>query len=207
VRISVPASTPPSALETQAGIAAQIAMAMDRRSPTDVAAGVPAFDAAVIANPDSPDAEAVSTMAVNRRLPILYVSKGVIPAATNQALAALNINKTYVIGGPGVVSKFVEGKLAAEGRNPVRLGGPDQFATSIDVLKESIALGLPTNQVFVGNGSVPLHPALLGYASGRIGGLLLLTPDGSTQAAQNRLDNLGLSPLVDRLIASNVKTP
>jgi putative cell wall-binding protein len=182
--------------------AKQIALALDRRSATDKTAGLPAFDAVVIANDTSPDASAASTLAVNRRLPVLYVGRNAIPTATTDALAALNITKTLVVGGPGAVSDAVVAQLASAGRNPTRLGGADQYATSVAVLQESIARGLPTNQVFVADGTNPLHGALLGAASGRIGGLLLLTHGGSVGEAELTARNLGLAPKLDRLISS-----
>jgi len=202
------AGVPAGAIErisgpSKAAVAAQIALAMDRRSPTDKAAGLPAFDAVAISRDGSPESTAVSDLAAARRIPVLYVN-GSVPQATTDALHSLNINKALVIGGPGVVGGSVFHQLEMDGLNPTRLGGPDQYATSRAVLEESIARGLPTNQVFVGDGDKPMHPALLGYSSARIGGLLLLTPGGSKAEAESQLAAMGLKPKLDRLLTSTL---
>lgn len=190
---------------TGAALAANVAAAMDRRSDTAKAAALPAFDAAVIALSSGPDAVAASTLAVNRRLPVLYVDKRGIPAETAQALASLKINKTLVIGGPTQVSDAVLNSLASGGYNPTRLGGANQYETSKAVLQASVNdWRLPRNNVFVADGSNPQHGALLGAASGRIGGLLLLTPKGTAAEAKGVLDSLGLTGEVDRILTSTL---
>jgi putative cell wall-binding protein len=188
---------------SKAAVAAKIALAMDRRSPTEQAAGTPAFTAVAISRAGSAESTAVSDLAAARRIPVLYVD-GSIPQVTLDALHTLNVNRVLVIGGRGVVSATVFKQLNAGGLNPTRLGGPDQYATSRAVLRESIALGLPTNQVFVADGDKPMHPALLGYSSARIGGLLLLTPGASTAEARSELTAMGLNRKLDRLLASTL---
>ena len=51
---------------------AAIAAAMDRRSAAQKADGKPAFRDAVVVNPDSPDAGAISVLAAHRRMPVLF---------------------------------------------------------------------------------------------------------------------------------------
>ncbi|MBW3650779.1 MAG: hypothetical protein KY458_09460 [Actinobacteria bacterium] len=168
--------------------------------PAAVRTDLPAFDAAVIANPHSASAASASALAANRRLPVLYVDQNSIPAATSEALQFLGITKTLVIGSTTVISSGVESQLP----NPTRLSGGDQFATSDAVLGESVARGLPKNMVYVADGNEPMHGALLGAAVGRIGGLLTLQPGGSAAAAQSDVDNKGLSPHVDRIVTSDL---
>jgi hypothetical protein len=184
--------------------AASIATTLDRRTASEKTALLPSFDAVTIANPNSPDAAAASTMAVNRRFPFLYVNQGSIPTATQNVLGpfALNVKKAYIIGGPAVVSTAVETQLQAAGITTVRLGGADQYATSAAVLQESINQRVPNNQVFLADGNVPLHGALLGASSGRIGGLELLTHGASSAEAETVLSALGVNPRLDRLIHS-----
>ena len=187
-----------------AAVAKAVAVTMDQRTNTQKTAGIPAFDAAIIANAQGPEAAAAANLAASRRLPVLYVNKTSIPQETADALAQLGINKTLVIGGPGAVGAGVEAALAAAGRNPTRLGGADQYATSRAVVQESIARGLPTNQVFVADGSEPEHGALLGASSARIGGLFLLTPGGTAEAARTALGEMGLTPRLDRILTSDL---
>jgi len=182
-----------------AGTARLIAEQMDRRQPAEKAAGSPpAFDAAVIANPASPDASAASVLAAARRLPILYVNAGSVPPATAAALgsSSLDIDRTLVIGGPQWVSDGVVSQLP----NPKRLGGADQYATSKAVVAESRERGLADNIAYVADGDSPMDGALLGAAAGRTTGLLLLAPEPLEANARAAAADMGLSGLLDRLI-------
>ncbi|HSH23555.1 MAG TPA: cell wall-binding repeat-containing protein [Acidimicrobiales bacterium] len=186
---------------TGATLSKNVAAAIDRRTSTAKTAGLPAFDAAVITTATGPDAVAASTLAANRRLPVLFVDKTAVPADTASALSSLNINKTLVIGGPDVVNDSVLASLP----NPTRLGGANQYETSKAVLQASVNdWKLPTNNVFVANGTNPQHGALLGSGSGRIGGLMLLTPNGTADEAKAVLDSLGLTIRVDRILTSTL---
>jgi hypothetical protein len=189
-----------------AALAANVASAMDRRRPTDKTAGLNAFDAVIIADPASPDAAAAAELASARRLPYLFVNGDSIPPETSAALAALNINLAYVVGGPNVVGDGAVSQLASTGRNPQRFGGPNQYATSGAIVQESVREGEPANQVFLADGDNPLHGALLGSASARIGGLLLLTPRGNVAAVQSIISALHLPPF-DRAIVSQLTRP
>lgn len=181
-----------------AGTAALIAAQFDRRIDVEKTAGVPAFDAAVIANPAGPDAAAAVGLAATRRLPILYVGANSIPAATSAALTSLNIDKTLVIGGSGQIGEAV--KAALPGAK--RLGGSDQYDTSRAVADESIARGVPANIVYVADGSKPIDAALLGAVVGRKNGIMLLAPAplpmlGPSQAAEAGLEGVDRFVLVD----------
>jgi len=158
--------------DSDAATAARIAAEFDRRLPAERAAEFPAFDAAVIANPASPDAAAAAGLAAARRLPILYVGAGSIPAETASALSSLKITKTLVIGGSDTVSAAVLSQLPS----PTRLGGADQYETSRAVVAESKARGLPSNAVYVADGAQPMDAVLLGGAAARGTGILMLVP-------------------------------
>ncbi|MDQ6728892.1 MAG: cell wall-binding repeat-containing protein, partial [Actinomycetota bacterium] len=175
--------------------AAMIASQMDMRSASEKAAGTPAFDAAVIVDPASPDAVAASALAAARRLPILFVDQNSIPAATSAALSSLNITTTLVIGGPQWISDTVLGALPGA----KRLGGADQFATSKAAVAESMARGLPDNIVYVADGSRPMDAALLGAAVGRTTGVMLLSPGPVDITAAGTVSSAGLTG-VDRIV-------
>lgn len=176
--------------------AAAIAQELDRRGDLDRTAGTPAFDAAIIVNPARPDAVSASVLAANRRLPILFANKDAVPQATKDVLAALNIDKTLVIGG----TDSVGGAAFAELPNPERLGSNKLYATSRQVVEESVQRGLPTNIVYVADGKRRFEGALYGATAGRAGGLLLLAPGARRGAALKTLGALGLTGGVDRLI-------
>jgi len=167
---------------------------MDRRGDADRAAGSPAFDAAVIANPSSREAGSAAALAANRRLPVLYVGRNSVPQPTRDALRDLGINRTLVIGGPRVVSQAVLRSLPS----PKRLGGRDEYATSRAVVAESRARGLPSNIGYVADGGG--SAAFMGAAVARLGGLLMLSPN--PQANPERIaTRFGLSRVTDRLVA------
>jgi hypothetical protein len=75
---------------TDAATAAMIPSQFDYRVAAEMTADVPAFDAAVVANPASPDTAAVVGLAAARRLPILYVNADSIPQQTRDALTSLS---------------------------------------------------------------------------------------------------------------------
>ncbi|MEA2255868.1 MAG: hypothetical protein QOG35_1913 [Solirubrobacteraceae bacterium] len=179
-----------------ADTAAQIALAMDRRTAAQKAAGVRAFDGAVIVNPTSPDAAAISVLAANRRLPVLFAGTGAIPAATASALTALAITNTIVVGKADAIGA---GALAGLPK-PQRLGGRDAVATSRAILAESRRRGLPTNIVYTARASRRMDAALLGPAVGRMTGLLMLTHRGQAEVPA-LLDALRIRGSVDRVVA------
>ncbi|HEV3400584.1 MAG TPA: hypothetical protein VG078_02090, partial [Acidimicrobiales bacterium] len=184
--------------------AANIARLLDRRTPTERTGNRPAFDAVIIANPNSLVAPTASALAAHRRLPYLFTDAGggSLPQATLDAMAALNINRTLVISGDNAVAQGVITQLTSGARNPTALGGSNALATSEAVLLESIRWGLPTNQVFTANLDRPRHSALLGQPVARIGGLLYAVPANDLSLAAQRLSALGLTPGLDRIITS-----
>ena len=178
-----------------AGTAAAIATTMDRRSDQQKRDGLRAFDAAVIVNPASPDAAAVSVLAANRRLPVLLTNADGLPPATDAALKQLNITQTIVIGDETAVGSQVLAQLP----KAQRLSGKDAVATSRAIVGESRRRGLPTNVVFSTRATRRMDAAVIGAAAGRIGGLLLLSPGGAREAAK-QLDGLKMRSMVDHLI-------
>jgi hypothetical protein len=167
---------------------------MDRRTTLQKTSGIPAFDAAVIVNPASPDAAAISALAANRRFPVLLTGANALPTATAQALKDLGITQTIVIG----TNQFVNASVLAALPKPQRLGGSNAVATSRTVVAQSRRWGLPTNIVFSTNLTRRMDTAVMGAAVARIGGLLLLSPGGAPEA-QKVLDQLKMRTMVDRL--------
>ncbi|MCA1707063.1 MAG: cell wall-binding repeat-containing protein, partial [Actinobacteria bacterium] len=177
-----------------------IAQAMDRRTDAEKTATIPAFNAAVVVNPTSPDASAAAGLAAARQLPILFASDDgqSVPAATNTALTNLNIIRTLVIGGSSVVSEAAKNSLPSA----TRLGGADQYATSKAVVTESRARGVPDNNIYVADGTKPMDGALLGSTVGRVTGLQLLAPAPLNTTAASALDDIAsnLRGRVDRMV-------
>jgi hypothetical protein len=182
-----------------AGTAAKIATAMDRRSDAQRAANAPAFDGAVVVNRASPDAAAAEALAAHKRLPVFFTGANALPAATSEAIRALGIPRTIVVGSTRWVSTGVQGALP----RAQRVGGSDAVATSRVFTSVSRRWGLPTNVVFSTNARNKMDAALLGAAAGRIGGLLLLSPGGSSQA-RRVLDQLKMRTMVDHLVMAEL---
>ncbi|MDQ3647812.1 MAG: cell wall-binding repeat-containing protein, partial [Actinomycetota bacterium] len=173
-----------------AATAASVATTLDRRTDAEKAANSPpAFNAVAVVNPASPDASAVAGLAAARRLPILFVGRDSVPAATSDAISELDIDKALVIGGSQWVSDDVLNDLP----NATRLGGADQYATSGAVVAESVARGLPPNIAYVADGSKPIDGALLGPVVGRVTGLMALSRAPLSSSAVN-------SGEIDRMI-------
>lgn len=179
-----------------AELAAAIARRLDRRSDTDRAAGAPAFDAAIVINPSSPEAYAASVLAAARRLPILFVGRGSVPPATAAVLSELAIDETIVVGGVGSVSDAVLADLPS----PTRLGSGGAPSTARAVAQEAIERLVPFNIIFVAAPGDPMHAALIGAAAGRSGGLLLLEGRASAERANRSARAIGLGGQVDRFI-------
>ncbi len=184
---------------TPAEVAKAIAIAMDRRPPDQKAAGVPAFDAAVIVNPASPEAFAAAGMAASLRMPILFTDgRDGVPTATREALSALNIATALVIGNSGVISDAVAASLPG----PKRLGGANLAGVTQSVLAESVARRLPKNIIHVADSDQPLDAALMAAAVARTGGLMLVVPGADTAAANDAINAAGLRASVDRIVVA-----
>lgn len=116
------------------------------------------------------DALAASGPAAALGAPILLVAADRVPAATADALAALGVTRTVVVGGPASVSDAVVAALPS----PVRVAGADRFATAVAVAQDARARGVPSSSVFVARGD-RMPDALAAGAGGRI--TLLSAPD------------------------------
>jgi hypothetical protein len=73
--------------------------------------------------------------------------------------------------------------MAALPGTATRLGGADQYATSLAVAGQSVARGLPSNVVYVADSTNPMDAAVLGAAVGRATGIMVLSPGSATPAA------------------------
>ncbi len=160
----------------------------------------------VIANPKTPEAASAAALAAALKLPILFVDeRTVLPPPTLSAISSLGVKKALIVGGTTSVNAGVAGALATALGDPAnvrRVGGADQYATSEAVLTEARTRGLPSNVVYVADGARSVDAAVLGAAVARLGGLMLLTPSGSTATAESRLTALGVDAAVDRLVAA-----
>jgi putative cell wall-binding protein len=188
---------------TAADEATAIAGALDVRNDDEKGRGVPAFNGAVVVNPNSPESATALAFAASQRYPVLYVDKDAIPKATADAFNTMAIRNTWVVGGPESVSDSIMGKLP----NPKRLGGADVDATATAVTNEIKARGLPVNVVYVVDRVRSADAAVAAAAVARIGGVLVLTPGASSAAAEQLTSRLGIADSVDRIVVARSTTP
>lgn len=95
-----------------------------------------------------PDALAVSGYAASRGIPILLVAPDEVPPAVAEVIAALGIDATMVVGGPGAVSDDVLAQLP----RPNRISGADRYETAVAVARELYA-GQVLDDVLIASGA------------------------------------------------------
>jgi hypothetical protein len=187
---------------SDAATAALMPATYDTRAQIVKDADVPAFDAAIIANPATPGAAAAVGLAAARRLPILYVSQNSVPAETLAALDTLDIKDLIVVGNTDDVSAAVLSQLDALPKVTgavTRRGGATVYDTSKAIVLESANRGLPSNVVYLADGANPMDAALLGGYVARATGMLVLAPAPLYANAAGQVSDFGLTG-VDRLI-------
>jgi len=187
---------------TPADIGKAVAGAIDVRSAEEKGRAVPGVPGAVVVNAASKESSAAIAFAAGQRYPILFVDKDGVPPATADALNALNVQTTWVIGGPDAISDATMGKLTGA----KRLGGADTAATTAAVVKELTSRGLPVNVAFVADESRPVDAAVVGAAVARTGGILVVAPGGTSGAAEEQIKALGLTDQVDQVVVAKSAT-
>ena len=139
------------------------------------------------ADPDRafPDALSAGSLSASpQRTPLLLTRADDLPEVTQQALADLNTEKVWIVGGPSSVTTNVQARLIQLGYEVERLSGPGRYETSVDVAEEALsrAAAGPVRLVFATGAKFP--DGLTGGAvAGRVDGILLLVPNGALPAA------------------------
>jgi hypothetical protein len=177
-----------------ASMAAQVAAILDTRTPAQRSADSPAFPAAVVTNPTSPEAPTASAFAAALGLPVLFVNTTSVPSQTLGALRSLDITTTLIVGDPSQVSAGVLASLPS----PHRFKGTDPASVSEAIATAARSSGIPTNVIYVVSDTSPVIAGVAGAAVGRLGGLLLVTP--STASAEADLATAKLDSQVDRIV-------
>lgn len=81
---------------------------------------------------DFPDALAAAPYAARHGYPILLTLKEDLPQVTGEALEALDITETLVVGGEAVIGEEVLENLPA----PTRLAGADRYETAAEIIRQ-----------------------------------------------------------------------
>jgi hypothetical protein len=188
---------------TPAEIGRAVAGAMDVRTPDEKTRSVPAFGGAVAVNPDSDESAAGLAFAASLRMPVLFVDRDGVPTPTAEASTGMNIQTTWVIGGPEAIADSALSRLPGA----KRLGGAGTAATTAAVVNEIRSRGLPVSVAYIADESRPVDAAVAAAGIARSGGFLLLTPGGSTGAAEEQLNAMGLAGEVDQLVVAESTSP
>lgn len=90
------------------------------------------------------DGLSISAIAAKKGMPILLSEATSVPASIKGFLSGINISRTYVIGGTGVLTPDLVNTFVS----PVRLGGSDRYATNQQVF-ERFRGELNLNEVYI----------------------------------------------------------
>lgn len=86
----------------------------------------------IAAGSNFPDALSIASYAAAQEMPIILVEKDNFPEELQQYVSDYNVSKTYVIGGPGVISDSLLAKLPGT----ERIYGSDRYETNMKVLNK-----------------------------------------------------------------------
>jgi uncharacterized protein YjdB/putative cell wall-binding protein len=96
------------------------------------------------------DSLSISAIAAEKEMPILLSQNDELPQIVKNYLKNRNIEKTYIIGGTGVISSSLESSFT----NVMRLGGATRFDTNLAVL-QNFKSDLNFNNVYIARGNGP----------------------------------------------------
>jgi putative cell wall-binding protein len=175
-RVTVVGGVPKAVDEVLAamGIAVNRISGSDRNAvAASIAREVGAADrVAVVVNGERfADGISAAGLAAGRGWPILLASTSSVPRATTDALKALGITRTYLVGGPVVLDDAVARALpGAE-----RLAGEDRYGTSVAAIDKSIAVGgRRLDRLYAATGTAYPDALAAGALAARTSGLVLL---------------------------------
>lgn len=168
---------------------------------TDVAYTNGTSTAVVATGTSFPDALAAAALAGQADAALLLTRPDTVPSETENALDDLGVEKVYVLGGEGAVSSSVMSSLDTDGRDVVRVGGANRYATAAQVAREVDSLGaLPQvdgrSAAFLATGQKFADAVAAGAAATADAAPVLLTRTGTLpQETAQAIDDLGIGHL------------
>ncbi len=124
--------------------------------------------AVLVSGLDFADALAVAPFAARQGIPILLTDPNSLPLETQKAYSALRLQKTYAIGGQGVISEALLRTL----KNAQRYGGSDRYATAA-LVNEQLMGASTDGQYFITNGEQFSDALSIAVLAARTGSPLL----------------------------------
>jgi len=110
------------------------------------------YTTAILVNADKTLVDGLSASGLSgaTNAPILLAQKDTLPKDTKERLEG--VNKVYIVGDTGVISKSIEDELKSNKIEVIRLGGIDRVETSHEVYKEIKKIKPDVDKVFLVNG-------------------------------------------------------
>ena len=166
-------------------------LTVDRISGSDrfetaakIASEMGSSEKVVIANGmDFPDALSVAAHAAKAGIPILLTQVDKLPAKTSDALEALGVTETIVVGGKTVVSEAVVKQLP----NPTTLSGADRYETNIEIANH---FGVTSKHVYIATGQ--------NYADALTGAVLAAKNDSAVLLVHARIPEVVTTYITDQ---------
>jgi subtilisin family serine protease len=122
-----------------------------------------------------PDALSASGLAAGQGIPILLVSRDVLPAETAAALRTGQ--RATIVGGTGAVSEAVADQIRRRTGAVDRLAGRTRYATSVAVAEDAVRRGANPATTWLATGRSFADGLVAGAAAG-VGGAVLVLIDG-----------------------------
>jgi len=149
------------------------------------------------------DALSISAIAAAKGFSILLTPSATLPDVVREHLVNYRIQRTYLIGGTGVISKDIEKQVRA----PMRLAGNNRFETNTKIL-ERFAKDLDFNKVFTayGEGEDSYADSLAGVVlAARTSSPVVLSGKKLPETTKNFVEkNVGISSKIIALGGSQV---
>jgi putative cell wall-binding protein len=142
------------------------------------------------------DALVGGALSAKKGWPLLLTERSTLSTETSAAIAAMDVNRVFVLGGSGTVSDGIVGGLKAKGITVERLAGADRYTTALAVAAKGAYYGMSWYSVAVASGSSYADAIASGPVQARANSFVLLSP------------GRWLHPEVSKqLIAHRFKTP
>lgn len=109
-------------------------------------------------------------MAARTATPLLLTESAALPPGTAAALDSLGASATVVLGGTAVVSDDVLAELPG----PMRIAGPDRYATAAAILRHARSLGLDFDALALATGENFPDGLTTGALAGALDGVVVL---------------------------------
>lgn len=101
-------------------------------------------EVAIVSGRAFADGLSISAIAAKKGMPILLAEANSVPASIKEFLNKINVTRTYVVGGVGVLTPTLVSTFVS----PVRLGGSDRYGTNQQVF-ERFKSELNLNEVYM----------------------------------------------------------